>query len=137
MNKIIAFFAKIPKVTGLVQGMMDMMTSLTRILPLVALKIDDDKLKASIERTVDILNLGIGKILKICAYLGIKVDKKQSSAIGHIVKNRFKKDKKDFLEYEIDELNKSLDSLEKVDENNDKPPKCQIPIDVKPNHLYP
>jgi len=139
MNKIIAFFAKMPKVTGLVQGMLDMMTSLTRVLPLVVVKVDDPKLKESLGRTVDILNLGIGKVLKICAYLGIKVQKKPNGAIGQIVKNRFKKDKKDFLEYEIDELNKSLDSLENVDDDEKppKPPKGQIPLDVKPNHLYP
>lgn len=139
MNKIIAFFAKMPKVTGLVQGMLDMMESLTRILPLVIVKLDDDKLKGSLKRTVDIINLGLGKVLKICAYLGIKVQKKPNGAIGEIVKNRFKKDKKDFLEYEIDELNKSLDSLENVDDD-EKPPKPlkgQIPLDVKPNHLYP
>ena len=121
MNKIIAFFAKMPKVTGLVQGMVDMMESLARILPLVIVKLDDDKLKGSLKRTVDIINLGLGKVLKICAYLGIKVQKKPNGAIGEIVKNRFKKDKKDFLEYEIDELNKSLDSLENVDD--EKPPK--------------
>ena len=45
MNKIIAFFAKIPKVTGLVQSMIDMMAALTRILPLVIMKIEDQKLK--------------------------------------------------------------------------------------------
>ena len=123
MNKIIAFFAKMPKVTGLVQGMVDMMESLARILPLVIVKLDDDKLKGSLKRTVDIINLGLGKVLKICAYLGIKVQKKPNGAIGEIVKNRFKKDKKDFLEYEIDELNKSLDSLENVDD--EKPPKPQ------------
>ncbi len=122
MNKIIAFFAKMPKVTGLVQGMIDMVTALTRILPLVIVKIDDDKLKDSLNKTINILNLGLNKVLKICAYLGIKVERKQSAAIGEIVKNRFKKDKKDFLEYEIDELNKSLDSLENVDDE-EKPPK--------------
>ena len=140
MKKIIAFFAKMPKVTGLVQGMLDMMTSLARILPLVIVKLDDEdskKLKDSLQKTIDIINLGIGKILKICAYLGIKVQMKSNAAIGEIVKNRFKKDKKDFLEYEIDELNKSLDALEKVDEEPVKPPKGQIPLDVKPNHLYP
>lgn len=139
MNKIIAFFAKMPKVTGLVQGMLDMVTALTRILPLVIVKIDDDKLKDSLNKTINILNLGLNKVLKICAYLGIKVERKQSAAIGEIVKNRFKKDKKDFLEYEIDELNKSLDSLENVDdeEKPPKPPKGEIPLDVKPNHLYP
>lgn len=137
MNKIIAFFAKMPKVTGLVQGMLDMMTSLTRVLPLVAVKIEDPKLKESLGKTVEIINLGIGKVLKICAYLGIKVQKKPNGAIGEIVKNRFKKDKKDFLEYEIDELNKSLDALENVDEEPPKPPKGQIPLDVKPSHLYP
>ena len=139
MNKIIAFFAKMPKVTGLVQGMLDMMTSLTRVLPLVVVKVDDPKLKESLGRTVEIISLGIGKVLKICAYLGIKVERKPNGAIGQIVKNRFKKDKKDFLEYEIDELNKSLDSLENVDDSEKppKPPKGQIPIDVKPNHLYP
>ena len=137
MNKIIAFFAKMPKVTGLVQGMVDMMESLTRILPLVIVKLDDEKLKGSLKRTVDIINLGLGKVLKLCAYLGIKVQKKPNGAIGEIVKNRFKKDKKDFLEYEIDELNKSLDALENVDQEPPKPPKGQIPLDVKPNHLYP
>ena len=137
MNKIIAFFAKMPKVTGLVQGMVDMMESLARILPLVIVKLDDEKLKGSLTRTVDIINLGLGKVLKLCAYLGIKVEKKPNGAIGEIVKNRFKKDKKDFLEYEIDELNKSLDALEKVDEEPPPPPKGQIPLDVKPNHLYP
>jgi hypothetical protein len=123
MNKIIAFFAKMPKVTGLVQGMIDMLNALTRILPLVIVKIDDEKLKNSLTRTIEILNLGLGKVLKICAFLGIKVERKQSAAIGEIVKNRFKKDKKDFMEYEIDELNKSLDALENVDEDEEKPPK--------------
>ena len=139
MNKIIAFFAKMPKVTGLVQGMIDMVNALTRILPLVIVKIDDDKLKDSLNKTINILNLGLNKVLKICAYLGIKVERKQSAAIGEIVKNRFKKDKKDFMEYEIDELNKSLDALEKVDDDEKppKPPKGEIPLDVKPNHLYP
>lgn len=138
MKKMISFFAKMPKVTGLVQGMIDMMESLTRILPLVIVKLEDEKLKDSLKRTVDIINLGLGKVLKICAFLGIKVQKKPNGAIGEIVRNRFKKDKKDFLEYEIDELNKSLDSLENVDD--EKPPKPlrgQIPLDVKPNHLYP
>ena len=115
MNKIIAFFAKMPKVTGLVQGMLDMMAALTRILPLVIMKIDDPKLKESLTRTVDMVSAGINKVLKICAFLGIKVEKKQGQAIGHIVKDRFKKDKKDFLQYEIEELNKSLDALENVD----------------------
>lgn len=138
MNKIVAFFAKMPKVTGLVQGMLDMMTALARILPLVAVKLEEDpKLKDALGKTVNIINLGIGKVLKICAYLGIKVERKESDAVKQIVKNRFKKDKKDFLDYEIDELNKSLDSLEKVDEEPVKPPKGQIPLDVKPNHLYP
>lgn len=41
MKKIISFFANIPKFTRLVQGMLDMMTSLTRILPLVITKLDD------------------------------------------------------------------------------------------------
>ena len=40
MNKIIAFFANMPKVTNLVQGMLDMMTGLTNILPLVANRLD-------------------------------------------------------------------------------------------------
>ena len=115
MNKIIAFFAKIPKVTRLVQSMIDMMAALTRILPLVIMKIEDPKLKESLIKTVDMLSTGINKVLKICAFLGIKVEKKQGQAIGHIVKDRFKKDKKDFLQYEIEELNKSLDSLENVD----------------------
>ena len=137
MNKIIAFFAKMPKVTGLVQGMLDMMTALTRVLPLVAMKIDDPKLKDALTKTIDVVSTGINKVLKICAFLGIKVEKKPGGAIGHIVKDRFKKDKKDFLEYEIDELNKSLDALDKVDEGYGKPPKGQVPIDVKPNHLYP
>ena len=138
MNKIIAFFAKMPKVTGLVQGMLDMMAALTRILPLVIMKIDDPKLKDSLTKTVDMLSAGINKVLKICAFLGIKVERKQGEAIGHIVKDRFKKDKKDFLEYEIEELNKSLDALENVDsDDGKKPPKGQVPIYVKPNHLYP
>ena len=115
MNKIIAFFAKIPKVTRLVQSMIDMMAALTRILPLVIMKIEDPKLKESLIKTVDMLSAGINKVLKICAFLGIKVEKKQGQAIGHIGKDRFKKDKKDFLQYEIEELNKSLDSLENVD----------------------
>lgn len=159
MNKIIAFFAKMPKVTGLVQGMIDMVVALTRILPLVMVKLDEidkdkeenQKLKSSLGKVVDILNLGLNKVLKLCAYLGIKVEKKQSAAIGQIVKNRFKKDKKDFLEYEIDELNKSLDDIEKVNDDEDeddeddddekdkkkKPLPGQIPIVVKENHLYP
>lgn len=144
MNKIIAFFAKMPKVTGLVQGMVDMMQSLARILPLVIVKLDDDNLKGSLKRTVDIINLGLEKVLKLCAYLGIKVQKKPNGAIGEIVKNRFKKDKKDFLEYEIDELNKSLDSLENVDEEDDEdedeeqiPQKGAVPVVVKQNHMYP
>ena len=138
MNKIIAFFAKMPKVTSLVQGMLDMMAALTRILPLVIMKIDDPKLKESLTKTVDMLSTGINKVLKICAFLGIKVEKKQGQAIGQIVKDRFKKDKKDFLEYEIDELNKSLDALENVDsDESQKPPKGEIPLDVKPNHRYP
>ena len=118
MNKIIAFFAKMPKVTGLVQGMLDMMGALTRILPLVIMKIDDPKLKDALTRTVDMLSAGIAKILKICAFLGIKVQRKQGDAIGQIVKNRFNKNKnkQDFLEYEIEELNKYLDSLENMDE---------------------
>lgn len=115
MNKIIAFFAKIPKVTRLVQSMIDMMAALTRILPLVIMKVEDPKLKESLTKTVDMLSAGINKVLKICAFLGIKVEKKQGQAIGYIVKDRFKKDKKDFLQYEIEELNKSLDSLENVD----------------------
>lgn len=143
MNKIISFFAKMPKVTGLVQGMIDMMEVLNRILPLISMKIEDPKLKNSIGRTIDIIAKGIGVILKICSFLGIKVQKKPSGAIGQIVKNRFKKDKKEFLEYEIDELNKVLDSLEKVgddeeeEDDNGKPPRGEIPIDVPPNHLYP
>ena len=137
MNKIIAFFAKMPKVTGLVQGMIDMIAALTRILPLVAMKIEDPKLKESLTRTVEMLSTGINKVLKICAFLGIKVEKKQGQAIGYIVKDRFKKKQKDFLEYEIEELNKSLDALEHVNDDPTKPPKGEIPLDVKPNHLYP
>ena len=137
MNKIIAFFAKMPKITGLVQGMLDMMAALNRILPLVIVKIDDPKLKESLTKTVDMLSAGMNKVLKICAFLGIKVEKKQGQAIGHIVKDRFKKKQKDFLEYEIEELNKSLDALENVNEELTKPPKGEIPLDVKPNHLYP
>ena len=95
--------------------MMDMVGALVRILPLVIDKIDDPKLKDALGRTVGILNKGLEKVLKICAFLGIKVQRKPNGAIGEIVKNRFKKDKKDFLEYEIAELNKSLDDLEKVD----------------------
>ena len=145
MKKIIAFFAKMPKVTGLIQGMMDMMVSLTRILPLVIVKLDEGgdeegkKLKPALQKTVDILNIGLDKILRICAYLGIKVAKKPNGAIGQIVKNRFKKDKKDFLEYEIDELNKYIDHIEGLDDDDEKkhPPKGQIPIMVKEEHLYP
>ena len=138
MKKIIAFFAKMPKVTGLVQGMLDVLNALGRILPLVAVKVEDQKLKDSLGKTVNIINLGIGKVLKICAYLGIKVERKPNGAIGQIVKNRFKKDKKDFLEYEIDELNKSIDALENVDgAEPPPPPKGQIPLMVKENHLYP
>lgn len=138
MKKIIAFFANLPKVAGLVQGMVDMMGSLTRILPLVADKIEDHKLKAALERTINIVELGLGKVLKICAFLGMKVKRGESKAIGHIVKNRFKKhDKKDLLEFEVDELNKYLDALEKIDEIPPKPIHGQIPLDVKPNHLYP
>ena len=147
MKKIIAFFAKMPKVTGLVQGMLDMMAALTRILPLVALKVDDPKLKDSLTKTVNMLSAGINKVLKICAFLGIKVERKQGEAIGHIVKDRFKKEKKDFLEYEIEELNKSLDALEKVDDTEDKDDededgackriKGQTPVVVKQEHLYP
>ena len=138
MNKIIAFFANRPKVTNLVQSMLDMMGALTRILPLVAMKIDDPKLKSALTRTIEMLSTGIGRVLKICAFLGIKVQRKQGDAIGEIVKNRFKKDKKDFLEYEIDELNKYLDSLENVDEEPTKPPKDgKIPLDVRPCDLYP
>lgn len=138
MNKIIAFFAKMPKVVGLVQGMLDMMAALTRILPLVVVKIDDPKLKDSLTKTVDMLSSGINKVLRICAFLGIKVEKKHGQAIGRIVKDRFKKERKDFLEYEIEELNKSLDALENVDSDDDKkPPRGEIPLDVKPNHLYP
>ena len=130
--------------------MVDMINALTRILPLVIVKIDDPNLKDSLNKTINILNLGLGKILKICAYLGIKVERKQSAAIGEIVKNRFKKDKKDFMEYEIDELNKSLDALEKVNADDDdddddeedeerkkKKIPGQIPIVVKENHTYP
>ena len=137
MNKIIAFFAKMPKVTGLVQGMLDMMAALTRILPLVIMKIDDPKLKESLTKTVDMISAGINKVLKICAFLGIKVERKPGQAVGQIVKDRFKKEKKDFLQYEIDELNKSLDALENVDEEPVKPPKGEIPLDVKPSDLYP
>ena len=136
MNKIIAFFANMPKVTGLVQGMLDMMGALTRILPLVVMKIEDPKLKEALERTLGIINGGIAKVLKICAFLGIKVEKKPGNAVGQIVKNRFNKEKKDFLEYEIDELNKYLDALENIDDKQ-KPSKGVIPTDVKPSDLYP
>jgi hypothetical protein len=150
MNRIIAFFAKMPKVTEMVQGMLDMMAALTRILPLVAMRVDDPKLKDALTKTVDMLSTGIKKVLKICAFLGIKVERKQGQAIGHIVKDRFKKERKDFLEYEIDELNKSLDALEKMDdseteedENEEKEEEDkkkipgQIPIVVKKSDLYP
>lgn len=140
MNKIIAFFANMPKVTNLVQGMLDMMTGLTNILPLVIQKLDDEKLKTALTRTLDILNKGTDKTLKICRFLGIKVTKKQSNAIKAIVKDRFKKDKKDFIEYEIDELNKTIDALENVDENDKlKHPihPGDIPPDLTPNNLYP
>lgn len=83
-----------------------MITGLTRILPLVADKLDkteDSKLKDALIRVIGILNLGTDKILKICRFLGIKIEKKESGAIGVIVKNRFKKGcKKEFIEYEID-----------------------------------
>ena len=142
MNKIIAFFANMPKVTGLVQGMLDMITSLTRILPLVAHKLDkpeDEKLKKSLERTIGVLNGGIDKILKICKFLGIKAVKKPSGAVSVIVKDRFKKHKKEFIEYEIDELNKALDDLDKVDEPKNLKPihPGDIPPDLTPNNLYP
>lgn len=106
MKKILAFFANMPKVTNLVQGMLDMITSLTRILPLVADKLEkpeDKKLRDALIRIIGILNLGTDKILKICRFLGIKIEKKESGAIGVIVKNRFKKEKKkEFIEYEIE-----------------------------------
>ena len=115
MNKILAFFANIPKVTGLVQGMLDMVGVLTRILPLVIDKIDDPKLKDALARTNGILGKGLEIVLKICSFLGIKVQKKPNPAVGWMVKNRFKKNKPDFLDFEISELNKTLDELEKVD----------------------
>ena len=93
MKRIISFFAKMPKVTKLVQGMLDMMGALTRILPLVIMKVDDPKLKKALERTMNILGIGITKTLKICGYLGIKVQRKQGDAINQIVKNRFNKNK--------------------------------------------
>ena len=144
MKKILAFFANMPKVTNLVQGMLDMITGLTRILPLVADKLDkpeDSKLKDALIRVIGILNLGTDKILKICRFLGIKIEKKESGAICVIVKNRFKKGcKKEFIEYEIDQLNKVIDGLENADENdklNTPIHPCDIPPDLTPNNLYP
>jgi hypothetical protein len=56
----------------------------------------------------------------------------------YLLRKWFKKDKKDFLEYEIEELNKSLDALANVDSDDEKKPmKGEIPLDVKPNNLYP
>ena len=142
MKKILAFFANMPKVTGLVQGMLDMITSLTRILPIVANKLEkpeDANLKSVIERLIGILNKGTDKILKLCVFLGIKVEKKPSGAIAVIVKDRFKKDKKDFIEYEIDELNKVIDALEDVDSDKKLKPihPGDIPPDMTENNLYP
>lgn len=147
MKRIISFFAKMPKVTKLVQGMLDMMGALTRILPLVIMKVDDPNLKKALERTINILGIGITKTLKICGYLGIKVQRKQGDAINQIVKNRFNKNKnkQDFLEYEIDELNKYLEQLGQVDDGkgddeddeDGKHIKGQIPVIVKQSDLYP
>ena len=53
--------------------MTDMVGALVRILPLVIDKIEDPKLKDALGRTVGILNRGLEKVLKICAFLGIKV----------------------------------------------------------------
>lgn len=141
MNKIISFFANIPKVTRMVQGMLDMMTSLTRILPLVITKLDDSeqnkKLKDALVRTVELIDNGIGRVIRICGYLGIKVDKKSSCAVQTIVKDRFKKNKKEFIEYEVDELNKALEDLEKVDEPSNVPIKGKIPPDIDEHNKYP
>ena len=118
--------------------MLDLMTSLTRIIPLIIDKVEDPKLKEVLGRTLGLLGRGMEKVLKICAFLGIKVEKKPSPAVGWLVKNRFKKNKPDFLTWEIDEMNKRLDELEGIEENSPKPPfKGQIPLGVKPNHLYP
>lgn len=140
MNKIVAFFANMPKVTNLIQGMLDMMTGLTNILPLVVQKLDkpeDDGLKTALTRTVDLINKGADKVLKICRFLGIKVVRKQSNAINHIVKDRFKKHKKEFIEYEIEELNKTIDALEEVDSKGRPLPPGPPPPDITPNNLYP
>ena len=141
MNKIISFFANIPKVTRMVQGMLDMMTSLTRILPLVITKLDDSeqnkKLKDALVRTVELIDKGIGRVIRICGYLGIKVDKKSSCAVQTIVKDRFKKNKTEFIEYEVDELNKALEDLEKVDEPSNVPIKGKIPPDIDEHNKYP
>lgn len=141
MKKIISFFANIPKVTRMVQGMLDMMTSLTRILPLVITKLDDSeqnkKLKEALVRTVELIDKGIGKVIRICGYLGIKVDKKSSCAVQTIVKDRFKKNKKEFIEYEVDELNKALEDLEKVDEPSGVLIKGKVPPDIDEHNKYP
>lgn len=143
MNKIISFFANIPKVTDMVQGMLDMMGALTRILPLVITKLDDSeqnkKLKKALASTVDLLDRGIGKVVRICGFLGIKVDKKKGCAVQQIVKDRFKKNKRDFIEYEIDELNKAVDVLKNIDEEREMKPvhPGDLPPDLEPNNLYP
>ena len=54
--------------------MIDMMAALTRILPLVVLRIDDPKLKESLTKTINMVSTGINRVLKICAFLGIKVE---------------------------------------------------------------
>ena len=118
--------------------MLDLMTSLTRIIPLIIDKVEDPRLKEVLGRTLGLLGRGMEKVLKICAFLGIKVEKKPSPAVGWLVKNRFKKNKPDFLSWEIDEMNKRLDELEGIEESPPKPPfKGQIPLGVKPNHMYP
>lgn len=88
-------------------------------------------------RTVDLIDNGIGKVIRIAGYLGVKVDKKPSCAVQTIVKDRFKKNKKDFIEYEVDELNKALENLEKVDEPSGVLIKGKIPPDIDEHNKYP
>ena len=94
-------------------------------------------MKDVLVRIVTIVNKGLDKVIKICRFLGIKVERKPSGAMVAIVANRFKKDKKDFIEYEIDQLNKTIDGLEEVDEKVKLPPPGPIPPDISPNNLYP
>lgn len=140
MKKIVAFFANMPKVTGLIQGLLDMMAALVRILPMAAAKMDspqEAKARQAIERTISLLNLGVDKTLRMCRYLGLKVERRPSGAMAIAMKHRFDKDRKDFIEYEVDELNRTLDSLDKVDEEVRPIPPGPLPPDVSENNLYP